>query len=129
MIKKILNKLLNKDVHLECSVDDKSVDCKELKIEPYIGVPCPTELKTDPWFGPPIKSEKQFEREEQMRIEEESKPEVVNASKEPDNIHEVMYNIATKNKSTTLHINPPGGSENFHEGPGGWSSGTGVGQF
>lgn len=135
MIKKILDKLFNKDEHLECAIDDESVACKELEndpleyVKPYVGVACPSELQTDAWFGPPIKSEKQLEREEQMKIEEESKPEVVSASKEPDNIHEVMYNIATKNKSTTLHINPPGGSENFHEGPGGWSSGTGQNQF
>ena len=38
-----------------------------------------------------------------------------------------MYEIATKNHNTTLDLNPPGGSENFHEGPGGWNSGNGWG--
>ena len=38
-----------------------------------------------------------------------------------------MYEMATKNQLTTLHIDPPGGSENFHEGPGGWNSGNGWG--
>ena len=35
---------------------------------------------------------------------------------EPDNIHQLMYDIATKNQSTTLHIDPLGGSENFQGG-------------
>ena len=38
-------------------------------------------------------------------------------------------NFATKNQSTTLHLDPPGGSETFQQGPGGWNSGTGMGQF
>ena len=135
MIKKILDKLFNKEEHLECAIDDESVDCKELVndpleyIEPYVGVACPVELKTDAWFGPPVKTEKQLEREEQMKIEEQSKPKVEKKSKEPDNIHEVMYNLATKNQNTTIQLNPPGGSENFQSGPGGWNSGTGQNQF
>ena len=46
MIKKILDKLFNKEEHLECSIDDESVDCKELEndpleyIEAYVGVAC-----------------------------------------------------------------------------------------
>jgi hypothetical protein len=40
-----------------------------------------------------------------------------------------MYNRATQNQNTTVQLNPPGGSENFHEGPGGWNSGTGLNQF
>ena len=72
---------------------------------------------------------KKLEREEQMKIEEQSKPKVEKESKEPDNIHEVMYNLATKNQNTTIQLNPPGGSENFQSGPGGWNSGTGQNQF
>ena len=37
-----------------------------------------------------------------------------NFSVEPDNIHELMYEIATKSQSTTLHINFIGGSENVY---------------
>ena len=29
----------------------------------------------------------------------------------------------------TIDLDPPGGSENFHEGPGGWTSGNGREQF
>ena len=53
--------------------------------------------------------------------------------KEVDNIHEVMYNIATSGGKTTTQLNPMpelgGGSENFQSGPGGWMSGTGMNQF
>ena len=36
--------------------------------------------------------------------------------KEPDNIHEVMYDIATKCGKTTTQLDPVGGSENFQGG-------------
>ena len=38
-----------------------------------------------------------------------------------------MYNIATGAGKTTVQLDPLGGSENFHSGPGGWMSGTGYG--
>ena len=44
-----------------------------------------------------------------------------------ENIHQKMYEIATKNWTTVGETQ--GGSENFHEGPGGWNSGNGMGQF
>ena len=105
-------------------------------VKPFTGIPAPKVLKDDPWFGPaPILSEKQqeymrkqLEEENQLISEMEDQPR-----KEVDNIHEVMYNIATKNGKTTTQLNPMqelgGGSEKFHSGPGGWMSGTGYGQF
>ena len=48
-----------------------------------------------------------------------------NSSKESEDIHQKMYEIATKS-ATTLKLDPPGGSENYHEGPGGWNSGQGM---
>ena len=48
-----------------------------------------------------------------------------NFSVEPTDIHQKMYEIATKNHNTTLDLNPPAGAENFHEGPCGWNSGNG----
>ena len=35
---------------------------------------------------------------------------------ESEDIHEVMYQMATKNASTTLQLDPIGGSENFQGG-------------
>jgi hypothetical protein len=116
---------------VECAVDDEVVDCDEMEY-PYLGVPAPLLLEDDPWFGPaPKLTEKQeviraqLEEEQQLIAEEEDK----SPDKEVANIHQVMYDIATKGKATTLALDPIGGSENFHEGPGGWNSGTGLNQF
>ena len=48
-------------------------------------------------------------------------------TKEPEDIHEIMYQMSQGNWNTV--IESQGGSEHFHEGPGGWNSGTGMGQF
>lgn len=110
-------------------------------IKPFTGVPAPDYLEDDEWFGPaPILSEKQqeyveirsqLEKEKQLIPQSEDQPR-----KEVDNIHEVMYNIATKGGNTTTQLNPMpelgGGSENFQSGPAGpgsWMSGTGMAQF
>ena len=129
---------------VECSVDDKQVDCSDFQenydegesfkqdaINYYTGVPAPAYLNDDDWFGPaPIRSQKQLdymERETEMKRQERKE----NFSVEPDNIHEMMYNMATQNQPTTIQLNPPGGSENFQGGDNGygWMSGTGMGQF
>ena len=106
-------------------------------VKPFTGIPAPKVLKDDPWFGPaPILSEKQqeymrtqLEEEKQLIPQSEDQP----PNKEVDNIHEVMYNIATQSGKTTTQLNPMpelgGGSENFQSGPGGWMSGTGLNQF
>ena len=67
-----------------------------------------------------------------MAIEAEYKQQEQQSSSsvESEDIHEMMYQIATQTSSpTTLQLDPPGGSENFHEGPGGWQSGNGYNQF
>jgi len=129
---------------VECSVDDKQVDCSDFQenydegesfkqdaINYYTGVPAPAYLNDDDWFGPaPIRSQKQLdymERETEMKRQERKE----NFSVEPDNIHEMMYNMSTQNQPTTIQLNPPGGSENFQGGDNGygWMSGTGMGQF
>ena len=50
-----------------------------------------------------------------MEQETEMKRQEENFSVEPDDIHQKMYEIATKNQSTTLHLDPPGGSETFNK--------------
>ena len=117
--------------NVECAIDEEVVDCKEMSTTPYTGIPAPVVLSNDSWFGDvTYKSQKQedyMERETEMKMQEQKRRE--EAGEEPENIHQLMYEMATKNQSTTLHIDPPGGSENFHEGPGGWKSGNGMGQF
>ena len=115
---------------VECAIDNKVVPCSELKTTPYIGVPAPAYLVDDPWFGPaPMYTDKQ---KDYMAIETEHKQQEQKSSSsvESEDIHEMMYQIATQTSSpTTLQLDPPGGSENFHEGPGGWQSGNGYNQF
>jgi len=95
--------------------------------------PAPSYLQDDPWFGPATLSEKQksIKEMEQLLIEEEIL--LAPQSVEVANIHELMYNISTKNGKTTTQLDPMpqlgGGSEQIHTGPGGWMSGTGMGQF
>tara|TARA_B100001758_G_scaffold194342_1_gene171820 strand:- start:1262 stop:1741 length:480 start_codon:yes stop_codon:yes gene_type:complete len=95
----------------------------------YIGVPAPVLTPNDPWFNEPVKTEKMLTHEEMLEIAHEREKDDKPPTKEPENIHEVMYQKATKNQNTTVQLDPPGGSENFHEGPGGWTSGTGINQF
>jgi len=119
---------------IECTIDKNVVDCegeafKQDALNYYTGVPAPVYLKDDEWFGPaPIRSRKQIDymkQEMEMKRQEREK----NFSVEPSDIHQKMYEIATKNHNTTLDLDPPGGSENFHTGPGGWNSGNGREQF
>jgi len=109
-------------------------------IKPYVGVPAPEVLLDDPWFGPAPETEKSIslkesriraEQDNQILPQEKEDDKVV--VKEVDNIHEVMYNIATRSGQTTTQLDPMpelgGGSENFQSGPGDWMSGTGRSQF
>jgi hypothetical protein len=90
--------------------------------------PAPEILEDDPWFGPAPDTEKSIALkqliQEQILHEEDFPKE--NQTKEPENIHEVLYDIATKNVATTLTLDPLpsfiGGSENYQEP---WMSGVG----
>ena len=110
-------------------------------VKPFVGIPAPDYLEDDEWFGPATLSEKQLSLKE-ARAQAEADLQILShqdehhGSVEVDNIHEVMYNIATGGGKTTTQLDPMpelgGGSENFHEGPsgpGGWMSGTGIRQF
>ena len=141
-------KAVTSEKELECAVDDQIVNCESLEApihecgpghftqgygwlgrsENYTGVPAPAVLEDDPWFGPAPKSDKQNDYEEaiatESQIEEDQRKE---ETQEPENIHQVMYEIATKNWNTVDETKQSmGGSENFQEG---WNSGTGMGQY
>jgi len=99
--------------------------------KPYVGVPAPEVLEDDPWFGPAPLTEKRIAIQEAEAAYEEAKKlglliEEEPESKESEDIHQVMYEMATKNVATTLALDPMpslgGGSENFQEG---WMSGAG----
>ena len=124
MIKKLIDKLFTKKISeedIECAIDEQLVDCKEIDEDPYVGVPAPILNPIDEWFASPygfsdpVITEKQKDyMEQEIHMKRQEREE--NFFVEPDNIHQLMYDIATKNQSTTLHIDPLGGSENFQGG-------------
>jgi len=115
---------------VDCLVDDKKVDCGTSKESSWTGVPAPAVLQEDSWFGSvPKHTEKQKEylqQEAQERLHDDLRKEH-EKSKESENIHHEMYELASKSWNTVSETQ--GGSENFQEGPGGWNSGTGMRQF
>ena len=124
MIKKLIDKLFSQkitDEDIECAIDDNTVDCSKFdddQDKAYVGVPAPVLNPVDEWFAspygcPPVITEKQKEYQESESFKEEA---IKYYSKEPDNIHEVMYDMATKSGATTLQLDPIGGSENFQGG-------------
>ena len=140
-------KAVTSEKELECAIDDEVVNCESLEApihecgpghftqgygwlgnaENYVGVPAPVYLKDDEWFGPaPEYTDNQkdyMERETEIKRQEFEK----SFSIEPENIHQVMYEIATSNWNTVDETKQSmGGSENFQEG---WNSGTGMGQY
>ena len=106
---------------VKCSIDEDVVPCSELETTPYIGVPAPAYLKEDPWFPSLVHSEKQLDyMEQETEIKRQEEETRLNETKESDDIHQKMYEIASKNWSTVAETQ--GGSENFQSGPGGWNS-------
>ena len=69
----------------------------------------------DEWFSssygcPSAVTEKQKDYMEQETV---MKQQEQNSSIEPENIHQVMYEMATRSGATTVQLDPIGGSENF----------------
>ena len=116
-----------KEEEIECAIDETVVECEEMDSPPYVGVPAPVVLSGDPWFGDPVlsnDSQDYMEKETQIKQQEEENRQYW--TNESENIHQEMYELATKSGKTTVQLNPVGGSETFQEGPGGWMSGTGY---
>jgi hypothetical protein len=97
----------------------------------FVSVPAPKYLKDDSWFGSAVLSNSQMtvrEAYEHAVSDGQLLPE--DDIVEPKDIHEVIYNIATRSQKTTIQLDPTSqfgsGSENFQEG---WQSETSLGQF
>ena len=105
---------------------DEGESFKQDDVNHYTGVPAPAYLPDDDWFGPaPIRSEKQLDYmavETEWKIQEQKEREESGIVEQED-IHKQLYEIASQNWNTVSEFQ--GGSENFHEGPGGWQSGAG----
>ena len=110
-----LNKKISEE-EIECAIDEQTVDCAVMEEEPaYTGVPAPVYLENDEWFGTAVVSEKQKDymvQETEIKRQEFEK----SFSVEPEDIHQVMYEMATKSGATTVQLDPIGGSENFQGG-------------
>ena len=122
MIKQILSKLFTqKPKDLECAIDEDKIDCEHLdddQDKAYVGVPAPVLNPLDDWFSssygcPSVVTEKQKDYMEQETV---MKQQEQNSSIEPANIHQVMYEMATRSGATTVQLDPIGGSENFQGG-------------
>ena len=128
MIKKVLGKL--KQVFIPKSEFTEELKKDEEQKPSYTGVAAPVVTPTDSWFSKPVKSEKviAYEKHVAQKIEEQKFIEAAQPKKESEDIHQQMYERVTKYWGTWQeeHL---GGSENFQSGPGGWNSGTGMGQF
>ena len=127
---KILNKLKDKVKSMLPKKDSLSVAGINIPIIPFNlnrpkhkTVPAPRVLKDDEWFGPAVISDSNKDyMEREVEVFKADALNCYNSSKESEDIHQKMYEIATKS-ATTIKLNPPGGSENYHEG---WNSGQGM---
>ena len=113
---------LNKEIKekdIECAIDEDVVDCAEMEEEPYVGIPAPILTPVDDWFSSPYgcPTEKQQDymvQEAEIKQQEEENRQYW--TKESANIHQEMYDLATKSGATTVQLDPIGGSENFQGG-------------
>ncbi|ASR76273.1 hypothetical protein HOR89_gp065 [Synechococcus phage Bellamy] len=110
-----LNKPIDEE-KVECAIDEDVVECSEMDAPSYTGIPAPVYLKDDEWFGPASEyTEKQKDymvQETEIKRQEFEK----SFSVEPEDIHQVMYEMATNSGATTVQLDPIGGSENFQGG-------------
>jgi len=124
MIKKLIDKLFSQTISekdIECAIDENIVDCEHFdddQDKAYVGVPAPVLTPHDDWFEDPPKTEMQMEYEhinDDLHDGWWMMPEYQD-TKEPENIHQLMYEMATKSGATTVQLDPIGGSENFQGG-------------
>jgi len=108
-----LNKPIDEE-KVECAIDEDIVECSEMDTPAYTGVPAPVYLENDEWFGTAVVSEKsQDYMIQETEIKQQESENRQYWTNEPEDIHQVMYEMATKSGATTLQLDPIGGSENF----------------
>ena len=104
---------------IECAIDEDVVECDEMDSPPYTGIPAPILTPVDDWFSAPYGCPTEKQQDYMTQEAEIKKQESENRqywTKESDNIHQEMYDLATKSAATTLQLDPIGGSENFQGG-------------
>jgi len=111
-----LNKPIDEE-KVECAIDEDIVECSEMDTPAYTGVPAPVYLENDEWFGTAVVSEKsQDYMIQETEIKQQESENRQYWTNEPEDIHQVMYEMATKSGATTVQLDPIGGSENFQGG-------------
>ena len=143
-LKSLIKKVVGiSTTEVECVIDEDIVDCKEIDNMPPWGhsdlealnsytpprsIDDDFDRVVDDWFAIPYNEEVDFVTGEPMKMDPVTGDYVV-ATAEPENIHQVMYDIATKNGKHWEQ----GGSETFQENVNlddhTWQSGTGWGQY
>jgi len=104
---------------IECAIDDDVVECSEMDSPPYTGIPAPILTPVDDWFSGPYGCPTEKQQDYMAQEAEIKKQEAENRqywTKESANIHQEMYDLATKSGATTVQLDPIGGSENFQGG-------------
>ena len=104
---------------IECAIDEDVVECSEMDSPPYTGIPAPILTPVDDWFSGPYGCPTEKQQDYMVQEAEIKKQEAENRqywTKESDNIHQEMYDLATKSGATTVQLDPIGGSENFQGG-------------
>ena len=128
MIKKLINKIFSQKISekdIECAIDENTVDCNHFdddQDKAYVGVPAPILNPIDDWFASPYgcpstitdKQQDYMVQEAEIKKQEEENRQYW--TKESANIHQEMYDLATKSGATTVQLDPIGGSENFQGG-------------
>ena len=113
---------LNKEIKekdIECAIDENIVECTEMEEEPYVGIPAPILSPVDDWFSSSYGCPTEKQQDYMIQEAEIKKQEAENRqywTKESANIHQEMYDLATKSGATTIQLDPIGGSENFQGG-------------
>ena len=112
-----LNKKISEE-EIECAIDENIVECTEMEEEPFTGVPAPIVLTKDPWFGsaPVSDANIDYMEREHKAFKQDALNYYNQETKESPNIHQEMYEMATKSGATTVQLDPIGGSENFQGG-------------
>ena len=104
---------------IECAIDEDVVECDEMDSPPYTGIPAPILTPVDDWFSGPYGCPTEKQQDYMAQEAEIKKQEAENRqywTKESANIHQEMYDLATKSGATTVQLDPIGGSENFQGG-------------
>ena len=104
---------------IECAIDEDVVECDEMDSPPYTGIPAPILTPVDDWFSSPYGCPTEKQKDYMEKEAEIKKQEAENRqywTKESANIHQEMYDLATKSGKTTTQLDPIGGSENFQGG-------------